>query len=147
MTDWYASLVDDCKAALTTKHGEAKQAVIEGWHYVGERVYGEVNIPDKYGKGIVARIAADLKTSKRDIYYAVALYEKFPVLADAPWGPNESFSSVCQKHLTGGKDFDGRYPVTLRTLLTCDLTEFDGKLRQDVMLWRTMGQELLRRTK
>jgi hypothetical protein len=143
VTDWYASLVDDCRAALTTKHGEAKQAVIEAWHYVGARVFQESHIPDRYGKGIIAKIAKDLGCSSRNVYYAVNLYERFPVLSDAPWGPSESFHSVCQKHLTGGGDFDGRYPMTLRTLLTCDLTEFDGALRQDVMGWRERGKEIL----
>jgi len=141
-SDWYASLVDDCRAVLTEHLFNSRLEQLEAYHAIGARVWQTKEVEDKYGKRIVKNLAHDLGMSERRLYQAIQLYAKYPDLNALPFGKDLSASKVFAL-LPDGKDWNGRFPITRRSLLTADLTAFDAGLRHDVELWRTMGDDLV----
>lgn len=80
--DWFRSLVDECKAIATETRFSAQQALIEGYHALGERIRQE----DKKMKisDLVYHLAGELGMSERSVWHSVQFFDKFPVLDEVP---------------------------------------------------------------
>ena len=78
-TDWYKSIVDDCRAILTERVWNSRSELIIGYGEVGERIFTDKNY-QKYGKGNRAfnnRLFRDIGIGERNGYYCLEFYEKF----------------------------------------------------------------------
>jgi hypothetical protein len=79
---WFQELISDCRAIATETRFTAQQAMIEGYHGLGERIRQD----DKKMKisDLVYHLAGELGMSERNIWTAVQFYDKFPVLDEVP---------------------------------------------------------------
>jgi len=101
-TDWYQSLVDDCKAIITEAVFNSRWALVEGYHMLGERIATENNLErsEIYGKKILTGLSKSLDTSERTLYRAIQFYEKYPDLDNLPEGKNISWNKIITKYLS-----------------------------------------------
>lgn len=101
LSDWYQSLVDDCKAIVTEAVFTSRWALVEGYHMLGERIITEKNLDRKeiYGKKILTGLSESTGINERDLYRAIQFYEKYPNLRDVPEGKNISWNKLITKYL------------------------------------------------
>ena len=81
-SEWYRSLVEECKAIAVETRFTAQQAMIEGYHELGSRIRQD----DKKMKisDLVYHLAGELGMSERSVWHSVQFVDKFPVLEDVP---------------------------------------------------------------
>jgi len=96
----YNSFVEECKDILVEAEFTSRWALIEGYHALGKHIVEQDN---KYGDGLVARLAASLNKSARTIEYAVTFASKFDTVDMLPEGKQISWNQVVRKHLTKPK--------------------------------------------
>ena len=102
----YKGLVDDCKGILTEGGFIARMSRIEVYHTLGGRIVEDSNYK-KYKKGnkeLIKKLASDIQTSHRLLYYAVKFYQMFPDLSLLPEGKNVSWTEVVSTYLTTKKE-------------------------------------------
>ena len=101
-TEWYDSLVNDCKSIITGAVITSRWALVEGYHQLGERITEENNNFERakiYGEKIVHDLAQSLNISKRTLYYAIQFYQKYPDLYQVPEGKNITWNKIKTKYL------------------------------------------------
>lgn len=94
--EWYASLVEDCKAIITEANFTSRWARVEGYHSLGERIVVDENFK-KHAKGNESSfqgLGRNIGCSQQTIYYAVQFYRKFPDLALLPLGKDATWNKV-----------------------------------------------------
>lgn len=98
--EWYANLVEECKATITEAVFTSRYALVEGYWQVGKLIR-EVYKTRKelYGKKIAQDLAESIGISERTINYACAAYEKYPDIGSMPEGKNISWNKLITKYL------------------------------------------------
>jgi N6-adenosine-specific RNA methylase IME4 len=107
-SDWYQSLVDDCKAIITEAVFTSRWALVEGYHQLGQRIATDESYQE-YAKGnrsSVQDLARKLSTSPRSLYYAIQFYEKYPSLDGVPEGKNISWNKLLTKYLPDQRNIE-----------------------------------------
>lgn len=127
-SDWYQSLVDDCRSIITEAVFTSRWALVEGYHMLGERIVTDAEFQRhaKGNKSLFATVAQNLGVSDRTIYYAVQFYEKFPDLALVPEGKNITWKKLITEYLTEPKDKQSEVIQTMYYHIRCLI----GLLRQ-----------------
>lgn len=99
--DWYAALVEECKAIITEKVFESRFALVEGHWMLGKTVRESRELK-KYAKGsktYVQRLARNVGISERTLYLCLECFDKYPKLDDIPEGKNISWNKIITKYL------------------------------------------------
>jgi hypothetical protein len=91
-SEWYKSLVDDCKAIITEAVFASNWALVEGYHELGKRLRQD-GCREPITK-LLQRVAVDIGSSERTLWYAVQFYDKFPDLELLPLGKDASWRKV-----------------------------------------------------
>mgnify|MGYP001595566586 FL=1 len=101
MSDWYQSLVDDCKAAITEAVFNSRWELIAGYHAVGKRIAHEKKLSrsETYGKKIMNDLSQSIGISQRRLWSAVQFYKAYPDLNQLPDGKNISWNKIVTKLL------------------------------------------------
>lgn len=105
ISDWYLSLVEDCKAIITEAVFTSRWALVEGYHQLGERIVTDDNFK-KFSKGNLTSLSdliKNLEVSQATVYRAIAFYEKYPSLDSVPEGKNISWNKIVTKYLPSPK--------------------------------------------
>lgn len=105
-SDWYNSLLDECKAIIIETIFNSRWALVEGYWKLGERVR-EDKIAQEHAKGnksFVQDLARNLKISDRTLYYSLQAYDKFPALDKIPEGKNISWNKLITLYLPAPKE-------------------------------------------
>jgi len=102
MTDWFFSLIDDCRTIICEKGFIARWELIEMRHALGERLLQT----EEYAplSETLQRVARELNVKIRSLYYAVQFAKKFPDLNSLPEGKNVSWRAICLKYLPEHKE-------------------------------------------
>lgn len=90
-SQWYKSLIEDCKSIITEAIFNSRWALVEGYWNLGKRISEENNNFNRskiYGQKILQDLAESLNISERTIYYALQAYDKYPELDKVPKGKN-----------------------------------------------------------
>lgn len=106
MSNAYKKLVKDCEGILTEGGFVARMSRVEVYHTLGGRIV-EDNAYLKHKKGnreLIKKLASDIKTSRRLLYYAIKFYSKFPDLALLPEAKDISWTGILNKYLTTKKE-------------------------------------------
>ena len=145
--NWEQTLIDDCKAIATEALTLSRWELIAGYHALGRRIVDETNLDRKatYGKKILKRISESIKTSERNIYYAIQFYEKYPKLDKLPGGKNVSWSKIVKslpEPKQGTKSTHWRWHWTRIDSQLDALVSFDGELPERVKSWVLEGIEI-----
>ncbi|MBA7576415.1 hypothetical protein ES695_21330 [Candidatus Atribacteria bacterium 1244-E10-H5-B2] len=101
ISEWYESLVDDCKSIITEAVFVSRWALVEGYHQLGERVRTDLHFKE-YAKGTktsVQDLARNIGISERTLYYSMAFYDKYPSLNNVPEGKNISWNKIITRYL------------------------------------------------
>jgi len=103
-SDWYESLVEDCKAIIVEARFNAAWSLIEGYHQIGERIVNEQNLDRKevYGKKILTHVSKSIGIGERDIYKSIQFYEQYPDLDLLPGGKNITWRYIRNELLPSG---------------------------------------------
>ena len=99
--DWYAVLVEDCKAIITESVFNSRWALIEGYHHLGERIVTDENY-QKAAKGnhsSLSGLSKNIGIGERNIYRAIQFYDKYPSLDALPDGKNISWNKIVTQYL------------------------------------------------
>ena len=106
-SDWFDSLIEECRAIIVEHEFTSRWAVIEGYHALGKRISEDNNNFEReqiYGKKIVQSIAETIGKSERTVYQAIKFYEKYPDLSLLPEEKNTSWHKITQKYLSAPKE-------------------------------------------
>lgn len=96
VSDWYESLVTDCKAIMTEAVFNSRWALVEGYHALGERIANDKQFV-KHAKGnetSLTALSGKLGMSSRNLYRALSFYDKFPDINTLPQGKNISWNKI-----------------------------------------------------
>jgi ParB family chromosome partitioning protein len=96
--DWYKELVEECKAIITEAVFTSRWALVEGNWELGRRIREDMNW-QKWGNNDLQGLANAIGQSERTIYYALAIFDKFPDLNKIPEGKNISMNKLITKYL------------------------------------------------
>lgn len=99
--DWYAALVDECKAIITEAIFTSRWALVEGYWNLGKRIR-EDKLAQEHAKGnktFVQDLARNLNIADRTIYYALQAYDKYPEIGKIPEGKNISWNKLITRYL------------------------------------------------
>ena len=103
MNEEYNLLKDDVDAIWTEAVFNSRNDLIKGYWEVGERIR-------QFKKGqvteLLQNLALDLNKSERSLWYAVQMYDMFPMfkkIEELPEGKNLSMNKIITKYLTEGK--------------------------------------------
>ena len=104
----YKELINDCKGILTEGGFIARMSRIEVYHTLGGRIVEDKSYRKnkKGNKELIKKIANQLQTSHRLLYYAIKFYKKFPNLDLLPEGKDISWTAIVVKYLTKKKEKD-----------------------------------------
>jgi len=106
-SDWFASLIEECRAIIIEHEFTSRWTIIEGYHALGKRISEDNNNFEReqiYGKKIVQSIAETIGKSERTVYQAIKFYEKYPDLSLLPEAKNTSWHKITQKYLPQAKE-------------------------------------------
>lgn len=117
--EWYASLVEDCKAIITEAVFTSRWALVEGYHELGKRVVTDSNYKkweQNRAGAVLQGLAKAVGVSDRTLYYAVQFYEKFPDLDQLREVKNITWNKIVTLYLPApAKETpvlpDGKYRV------------------------------------
>ena len=100
-TDWYESLVTDCRAIMTEAVFNSRWELIAGYHAIGRRITNEHNlIWNARGNGdTLATLSRSTGIGERDLYRAIQFYKKFPDISTLPDGKNISWNKIVTRLL------------------------------------------------
>jgi hypothetical protein len=95
-TDWYESLVTDCRAIMTEAVFNSRWALIEGYHAMGKRIANETQLVwNARGNGQTLNdLSKSIEMSERRIYSAIQFYNKYPDINTLPQGKNISWNKI-----------------------------------------------------
>ena len=99
-------LIDDCRGILTEGGFLARMSRVQVYYTLGGRISEDI-FYKKHKKGnkeLIKRIANQLQTSHRLLYYAIKFYKKFPDLDLLPEGKDISWTQIVAKYLTTKKE-------------------------------------------
>lgn len=137
---WMTSLVEDCKAIITEAVFTSRWALVEGYHGLGERIVTDGNFK-KSAKGNHSSLTDLSKKSgigERDLYRAVAFYNKYPSLDDVPEGKNITWNKIITKYLPEPKpkvEPRGNIATDTYDLRVCSCTElFESGIKPDAVI-------------
>lgn len=93
--NWYDSLKEELDSLVTEMQFNVRWQLIEWNHKIGQTIRehtptGQVDI-------CLQRLAHELKISKRSLYNAVAIYDKFPEISQIPDGKNASMNKLLKQ--------------------------------------------------
>jgi hypothetical protein len=100
-TEWYDSLVGDCKAIITEAVFTSRWSLVEGYHRLGERIATDDNF-QKYAKGnnsCFAGLRNNIGISESTLYRAVQFYALYPDLSLLPEGKDITWNKIVTKYL------------------------------------------------
>jgi len=102
---WYQSMIEECKAALTEGMFGARWIIIETYHNIGKRILEEEQNFTKAGYlKMSQRVSDSLGKSQRTIEQAIQFARKFPDLEALPAGKNVSWHKICTELLPEPKE-------------------------------------------
>ena len=108
-TEWYQSLISDCKGIISEAVFISRWALVEGYHNLGKRILEEHDNFERkkiYGEKIVQDLAFSLGMSSRILWYAIQFVNKYPDLTTVPEGKNITWNKIITKYLTTSKEPD-----------------------------------------
>lgn len=98
--EWYASLLDDCGAAIGEGIYQSKWILVKTYHLVGQRILEEAKRFEEAGvKNLASRVAKDLDRSTRTIERAIQFARTYPDIDQVPGGKNISWHVICNELL------------------------------------------------
>ena len=106
-TDWYQSLIDDCRSIVVEAEFTSRWVLVQGYHTLGLRILAENDNFERqkiFGKEIVTRVSESLNKHERTIYRAIKFAKKFPDLATLPEGKDTSWRKICNEYLPEHKE-------------------------------------------
>lgn len=115
-SDWYQSLVDDCRSIITEAVFISRFALIEGYHLLGERVVNEEHYKEWHAKGnygYLKSLSNNIGISERRLYSAIQFYQKYPSLDALPEGKNISWTKILTKYLPAQAGDNVLLPIIL----------------------------------
>lgn len=101
-SEWFKSLVDDCKAISVEYGFTSRWSQIEGRHELGKRILEENDNFKRqsiYGLDIVNKVSKALGIGARTIQYAVQFAQKYPDLSDLPCGKDATWTRIIREYL------------------------------------------------
>jgi hypothetical protein len=104
---WYIQLLEDCRDIVVETEFTSRWSLVEGYHSLGKRIIQETEKLDKMsqsGIDVISQVAADLKRSRRTVYYAIQFARECPDLNLLPEGKNTSWHHIINKYLTDGTE-------------------------------------------
>lgn len=112
-TEWYNSLKDEIAYTIQHHQSMAMETVKECWYAVGKAILNMQKFMESENlsvENVVQRVARDLKKEypdrgmgKRNLYYAIAFYRKFP---DKDRIPTKSWRKIIEEDLTDQKQIE-----------------------------------------
>lgn len=101
-TDWYESLLDDCRAIITESEFNSRMELVVGYHQLGMRIATDEGYKKaaKGNRDVCKGIANNLGKSERLIYLAIQFYTKYPDLELLSEGKNLSWTMIVKKYLS-----------------------------------------------
>lgn len=130
--EWYAALVEECKAIVTESVFTSRWALVEGYHQLGERIVTDGNF-QKFAKGNgqwFADLRSKIGVSESTLYRAIQFYELYPRLDEVPEGKNISWNKIITKYLPKPEGEEQSSPTLAEEVarLRAELEECRGKL-------------------
>ena len=101
-SDWFESLINDCKAISVEYGFTSRWSNIEGRHELGKRILQENDNFKRqsiYGLEVVKKVANALGTSERTVQYAVQFAQKCPELNELPYGKDVTWTRIIKEYL------------------------------------------------
>ena len=101
-TDWYESLVTDCRAIMTEAVFNSRWELIVGYHQLGKRIAtdGQYKKWNARGNGeTLSGLIKSLGMSQANVYRALSFYDKFPDINTLPQGKNISWNKIVTRLL------------------------------------------------
>lgn len=152
--EWYAALIEECKAIITETIFNSRWALVEGYHALGVRILEENDNFERakiYGEKILQRVAQSLKISRRMVYYAIQFARKYPDLAKVPEGKNITWKKLITKYLPAPKEtknelapIKGEYEVIVIDPPWPYGTEYDKESRRVASPYPELSMDQLR---
>ena len=109
-TEWYQSLIDDCKSIIVEAEFISRWTLIEGYHSLGLRILQDEHKLVSGGSTLreaLKRVSNLLNKGERTLYKVVQFAQQYPDLALLPEGKNTSWHKICNKYLPAHKGKDG----------------------------------------
>ena len=109
-TDWYQSLIDDCRSIVVEAEFTSRWVLVQGYHTLGLRILAENDNFERqkiYGHEITSRVSLSLGKSVRTIERAIKFAREYPDLALLPEGKNTSWRKICNDYLPEHKGSKG----------------------------------------
>jgi len=100
--EWYAALIEECRAIITETIFNSRWALVEGYHALGERILQEHDNFERskiYGEKIVSGLKESLGVSGNTIWRAMQFAKKYPDLNTVPEGKNITWNKLCNRYL------------------------------------------------
>jgi len=117
-TDWYESIVADCRAMVVEKSFNAKMEIIEGKWEIGKRILNDEHYKKfAHGSGeFILQLAQDIGISKSDLYDCLKICEMFNKLSDVleTFDKTVSWYKIRQKYLVNQNEKKGTQRVIYR---------------------------------
>lgn len=98
---WYNSLKEELDALVTEARFNMRWQLIEWNHKIGETI--REHTPEGKLDITLQKLAHELQFSKRSLYNAVLIYDKFPDINQIPDGKNASMNKLLKAINGGGK--------------------------------------------
>jgi len=110
--EWYVALVEECQAIITEAVFTSRWVLVEGNHKLGETIRENDNVKKltsdkKYTKeltSLLKDLALKIKMSERSLWYALAIYDKYPDKDKLPEGKNITMNKLITKYLPHPKE-------------------------------------------
>ena len=130
-SDWYGSLVEDCKAIICEHGFIARSEVIKAKWELGERLANDTEyVKHAKGEGFVRQVAVDLGVSEPAVYQSLKFYELFPEfdkVESLPEAKSLTWHKIVQEHLGVKNDKPVRNSRTLKEVYGALETYFRAK--------------------
>ena len=100
-SDWYTSLIDDCKAIITEAVFNSRWELICGYHALGKRIVTEERLVwNERGNGkTLTDLSKFTGIGERDIYRAMQFYKKYPDVNQLSCGKNITWTKITSELL------------------------------------------------
>lgn len=102
MQNDYQELVDECKGLVVEGVHESNWKLIETYWTLGKNIRSYSTKYKKDSGELIARLANDIKLSKRTVYYAVKAFDKYPNIDTLPEGKAINWNKLVTKYLPEG---------------------------------------------
>lgn len=101
-SEWFDTLIANCKSIIGEKEFNARWALVECYHELGNRILQENDNFEKekiYGEEITKRVSLSLGKSQRTVQQAIKFAKKFPILSLDVFGKDVSWHQIANKYL------------------------------------------------